>query len=130
MVKNTVRRDHNMKLMEERPSKNRTVAPPYRADLNNATLHARCVHSYSLFCFSRERAMMSGLEQTSTILTSCHTHSVQGSQIVLPCCHCSTNQTSAECCLEFTSRGGYPMDCLGTPKRAVSGARANNLSSK
>ena len=48
--------------------------------------------------------MMSGFELTSTIFTSCQTSSVQCPQIVLPCCHCSANQTSAECCLEFTAR--------------------------
>ena len=43
------------------------------------------------------------------ILTSCHTHTVQCLQIALPCCHCRANQTNAEWCLEFTTRGGYQM---------------------
>ena len=46
---------------------------------------------------------------TSMILTSCQTHSVQCLQTVWPCCHCSANQTSAECCRKFTARGGYRM---------------------
>ena len=29
------------------------------------------------------------------------------SRIVLACCHCSANVTTAECCLEFTTRGSY-----------------------
>ena len=53
--------------------------------------------------------VMSGFEITSMILTPCQTQSVQCLQIVLPCCHCSANQTSAECCLEFTIQGGYRM---------------------
>ena len=39
-------------------------------------------------------AMMSSFELTNIILTSCQTYSVQCSQIVLPCYHCSANQTS------------------------------------
>ena len=37
--------------------------------------------------------MMSGFELSSMILTSCQIHSVLCSWIVLPCCHCSANQT-------------------------------------
>ena len=51
--------------------------------------------------------MTSGVEWPSTILTSCQTHSVRCSLIVLPCCHCSANQTNAECCFAFTAGGGY-----------------------
>ena len=52
------------------------------------------------WCVARERAMMSGFKITRMILTSCQNHSVRNS---LPCCHYSANQTSAECCLEFTA---------------------------
>ena len=55
------------------------------------------------------KAMTSGFGITRMILTSCQTYSVQCLQIVLPCRHCSANQTSAECCLDFIARGGYPM---------------------
>ena len=55
---------------------------------------------------------------TRMILTSCHTHSVQCSQTILPCNHCNANQTSAECCLEFTTGGGYRM-FLGLPGSAL-----------
>ena len=54
-------------------------------------------------CEDIEGAMMSGFEITSMILTSCLTYSVHRLQIVLPCCHCSANETSAECCLEFVT---------------------------
>uniref|UniRef100_A0A7S4LIZ4 Uncharacterized protein n=1 Tax=Eutreptiella gymnastica TaxID=73025 RepID=A0A7S4LIZ4_9EUGL len=54
-------------------------------------------------------AMTSGFELPRMILTSCQTHSAQCSQIVLPSCHCSANQSSTECCIEFTARGGYRM---------------------
>ena len=46
---------------------------------------------------------------SSVILTSCQTQSVRYSQIVVPCCHRSANQTSTKCCLDFTTRGGYRM---------------------
>ena len=51
------------------------------------------------------------LANPSTRRTNCaqkfRTKCVQ--QIVLPCCYCSANQTSADCCLEVTTRGGYGM---------------------
>ena len=49
-------------------------------------------------------SMTSGFESSSMTLTSGHTHSVRCSQIVVPCCHCSANQISAEWCLGFTAR--------------------------
>ena len=48
------------------------------------------------FGVQKRGAMMSGFERTSMILTSCQTYSVQCSGVVLPYCHCSANQTSAE----------------------------------
>ena len=50
--------------------------------------------------------MMLGFEMTSTILTPCQTDSVRlksivlCSQIVVPCCSRSANQTCTACCLE------------------------------
>ena len=52
--------------------------------------------------------MMPGFEITSMTLTSCQTYLVRFksvvlcSQIDLPCCSCSANQTSTQCCLEVT----------------------------
>ena len=57
--------------------------------------------------FKHPGAMMSGFEITRMILASCQPPSVHRSQIVSPCWRCSANQTSAECCREFTAWGGY-----------------------
>ena len=59
-------------------------------------------------------AMASGFLLTRMIVTSGQTRSVLRSRIVLPCCHCSANDTSSERCLELTLlMAGVLLGCVG-----------------
>ena len=58
-----------------------------------------------------ESVQLSNRIQSSHI-PPCHKHMVIATILSVPCLavlHRSANQTSAECCLEFTARGGYRM---------------------
>ena len=48
-------------------------------------------------------------------MTQAYGHSHHFQFIALPLLHCSTNQTSPECCLEVTAQGGYRMCGCGGP---------------